>query len=286
MRAQQLRRPGADVDLCAAQRSLFRRHSPHRERRARGLPPRGGVRALRRALCERRLDEGAGRAYADRHADASKRQLPRPAGHSHRQGRHGERPRSARHRPLRLHNSSRRRGADRKSPLARQPAAARAHHACRGQGQRHRAEPVRLPQRPLPLPRSDRHRRTDGRRRGGVHRRADRGDAVPRLQPEPCSARRRRGAPRDERRDRPRHACLLPTLRARHGGAASHRAAGRGLSKDIRVPHHSGGVRRRAGDCRRDRRASAQPDAAGGQRRTPSDARSPKASAPSSRPPR
>lgn len=45
---------------------------------------------LRRALCERRLDEGAGRAYADRHADALKRQLPRPVGHSHRQGRHGE----------------------------------------------------------------------------------------------------------------------------------------------------------------------------------------------------
>ena len=153
----------ADVDLRAAQRSHFRRHGPHRERRARGLPPRGGVRALRRALCERRLDEGAGRAYTDRHADASKRQLPRPAGHSHRQGRHGERPRSARHRPLRLHNSSRRRGADRKSPLARQLSAARAHRACRGQGQRHRAEPVRLPQRPLPLSRSDRHRRSAAR---------------------------------------------------------------------------------------------------------------------------
>ena len=48
--APQPRCPGADVDLRAAQRSLFRRHSPHRERRARGLPPRGGVRALRRAL--------------------------------------------------------------------------------------------------------------------------------------------------------------------------------------------------------------------------------------------
>ena len=56
-----------------------------------------------------------------------------------------ERPRSARHRPLRLHNSSRRRGADRKFPLARQLSAARAHCARRGQGQRYCAEPVRLP---------------------------------------------------------------------------------------------------------------------------------------------